>query len=93
MSDLSWWPAPAKLNLFLHVVRRRPDGYHDLQTLFQLIDRCDRIGIAVRNDDGRIVRTHGLSERDARTRIWPSAQRWACSDIPAIRQGADYRGH
>ena len=60
MSELSWWPAPAKLNLFLHVVRRRPDGYHDLQTLFQIIDRCDRIGIAVRRD-GQIQRHGGLS--------------------------------
>jgi hypothetical protein len=34
------WPAPAKLNLFLHVTGRRPDGYHELQTLFQLIDLC-----------------------------------------------------
>lgn len=35
------WPAPAKLNLFLHVVGRRPDGYHLLQTAFRLIDCCD----------------------------------------------------
>jgi 4-diphosphocytidyl-2-C-methyl-D-erythritol kinase len=35
------WPAPAKLNLFLHVVGQRPDGYHDLQTLFQFVDCCD----------------------------------------------------
>ena len=32
------WPAPAKLNLFLHIVGRRPDGYHELQTVFQLVD-------------------------------------------------------
>lgn len=38
-----WWPAPAKLNLWLHVTGRRPDGYHDLQTLFQLIDLCDEL--------------------------------------------------
>src|SRR3970040_2845261 len=37
------WPAPAKLNLFLHVVGRRPDGYHLLQTVFRLIDCCDRL--------------------------------------------------
>ena len=61
MNELSWWPAPAKLNLFLHVVRRRPDGYHDLQTLFQLIDRCDRIGIAVR-PDGQVFRHGGLPD-------------------------------
>jgi 4-diphosphocytidyl-2-C-methyl-D-erythritol kinase len=44
------WPAPAKLNLFLHVTARRPDGYHDLQTLFQLIDLADDIQIQVRPD-------------------------------------------
>jgi len=37
------WPAPAKLNLFLHVVGRRSDGYHLLQTVFRLIDCCDRL--------------------------------------------------
>jgi 4-diphosphocytidyl-2-C-methyl-D-erythritol kinase len=45
--------APAKLNLFLHVVGRRPDGYHLLQTAFRLIDLCDWITIAPR-DDGEI---------------------------------------
>ena len=37
------WPAPGKLNLFLHVVGRRPDGYHALQTAFQFIDLCDSL--------------------------------------------------
>jgi 4-diphosphocytidyl-2-C-methyl-D-erythritol kinase len=58
---LTWWPAPAKLNLFLHVTGRYPDGYHALQTLFQLIDRCDRIGLALRADD-RIERCAGLRQ-------------------------------
>ncbi len=49
-------PAPAKLNLFLHVVGRRPDGYHLLQSVFQLIDRSDTLHFDVRSDD-RIVRT------------------------------------
>jgi 4-diphosphocytidyl-2-C-methyl-D-erythritol kinase len=49
------WPAPAKLNLFLHVVGRRPDGYHRLQTLFQLVDLADTVSVAVR-EDGQIVR-------------------------------------
>ena len=48
--ELSWYPAPGKLNLFLHVLERRPDGYHELQTAFRLIDRCDRVGIALRAD-------------------------------------------
>lgn len=55
------WPAPAKLNLFLHVTGRRPDGYHDLQTLFQLIDLCDEIGITV-TDDARIERVAGPAD-------------------------------
>lgn len=54
----SLWPAPAKLNLFLHVTGRRPDGYHELQTVFQLIDLCDTVGIAVRKD-ARIEREEG----------------------------------
>jgi 4-diphosphocytidyl-2-C-methyl-D-erythritol kinase len=58
---LSWWPAPAKLNLFLHVVGRRADGYHDLQTLFQIIDLCDRIGLS-RREDGVIERVEGMAE-------------------------------
>ena len=52
------WSAPAKLNLMLHVVGRRPDGYHELQTVFQLIDLCDSVEIAVRND-GVITRLKG----------------------------------
>ena len=52
------WPAPAKLNLFLHVTGRRADGYHELQTLFQLIDLTDSIGITVR-EDGLIERPLG----------------------------------
>lgn len=37
------WPAPAKLNLFLHITGRRPDGYHELQTVFQLVELCDEL--------------------------------------------------
>jgi 4-diphosphocytidyl-2-C-methyl-D-erythritol kinase len=54
----SRWPAPAKLNLFLHVTGRRPDGYHELQTVFQLIDLADTIVISLRSD-GRIERPDG----------------------------------
>jgi 4-diphosphocytidyl-2-C-methyl-D-erythritol kinase len=46
----SAYPAPAKLNLFLHVVGRRADGYHLLQTAFRLIDRCDRLRYTLRGD-------------------------------------------
>jgi 4-diphosphocytidyl-2-C-methyl-D-erythritol kinase len=52
------WLAPAKLNLFLHVTGRRRDGYHELQTLFQLIDLCDTLTITPRRD-GQIERPVG----------------------------------
>jgi 4-diphosphocytidyl-2-C-methyl-D-erythritol kinase len=47
---MNWFPAPGKLNLLLHVLGRRADGYHELQTVLRLIDRADRVGIAVRAD-------------------------------------------
>ena len=55
----SYWPAPAKLNLFLHITGRRADGYHELQTVFRLLDWGDRIGLRLR-DDGQ-VRRQGVS--------------------------------
>ena len=54
------YPAPAKLNLFLHVVGRRDDGYHLLQTVFTLIDFCDRLRFRVR-DDGAIDRVSPMA--------------------------------
>ena len=51
--DAGWgrdWPAPAKINLFLHVVGRRDDGYHLLQTAFRLIDLADTLRFAPRGD-------------------------------------------
>jgi 4-diphosphocytidyl-2-C-methyl-D-erythritol kinase len=55
MSTRRVWLAPAKLNLFLHIVGRRSDGYHELQTCFQFVDVCDEIAIEVRAD-GQIRR-------------------------------------
>jgi 4-diphosphocytidyl-2-C-methyl-D-erythritol kinase len=52
-------PAPAKLNLFLHVVGRRDDGFHLLQSAFVLIDWCDMLHVE-RRDDGRLQR-HDLA--------------------------------
>lgn len=53
----SIWPAPAKLNLFLHVVGRRPDGYHLLQTVFRFIDRADGLRFEPRNDERIVLAT------------------------------------
>ena len=59
MTLVTEYPAPAKLNLFLHVVGRRPDGYHLLQSVFTLIDRCDTVRLKVR-DDGEVRRAKDL---------------------------------
>ena len=50
MDDSTAWPAPAKLNLMLRIVGRRADGYHLLQTVFQFLDRCDRLWFIPRAD-------------------------------------------
>lgn len=63
----SAWPAPAKLNLFLQIVGRRPDGYHELQTVFRLLDWGDTVFVRPRAD-GVIARigegANGVAEAD-----------------------------
>jgi len=61
-------PAPAKLNLFLHILGRRDDGYHELQTLFQLLDHGDELALRPRRDGVVAVTVEpplaGIAERD-----------------------------
>lgn len=59
------YAAPAKLNLFLHVIGRRADGYHELQTVFRFIDCCDRLAFHVRADGviARPIDVPGVPER------------------------------
>jgi 4-diphosphocytidyl-2-C-methyl-D-erythritol kinase len=80
------WPAPAKLNLFLHVTGRRADGYHELQTLFQLIDLSDAISISVRLD-GEIERARGPSDIDPEADLTLRAAR-ALKSATGTREGA-----
>ena len=47
--DLELWPAPAKINLFLHVLGKRSDGYHELQTAFQFLDYGDELRFELNN--------------------------------------------
>ncbi|HEY0339593.1 MAG TPA: 4-(cytidine 5'-diphospho)-2-C-methyl-D-erythritol kinase, partial [Steroidobacteraceae bacterium] len=83
------WPAPAKLNLFLHVTGRRPDGYHELQTVFQLIDLCDTVSLSV-TDDGRIERPAGPVGVDADSDLTVRAAK-ALQAATGCRAGASIR--
>jgi 4-diphosphocytidyl-2-C-methyl-D-erythritol kinase len=58
------WPAPAKLNLMLHITGRRADGYHELQTVFQFLDLCDELQFQI-SADGQIDRAEGLTSINA----------------------------
>lgn len=64
LTELRNCPAPAKLNLFLHVTGRRPDGYHLLQTVFQLLDYGDTLHFTLRNDGAvrRVTDLPGVAE-------------------------------
>jgi 4-diphosphocytidyl-2-C-methyl-D-erythritol kinase len=86
---LRWWPAPAKLNLFLHVVARRADGYHDLQTLFQLLDWGDDIAIEV-TDDPQVERIEGPAAIPAEQDLVVLAAR-ALQAASGVRRGARIR--
>jgi 4-diphosphocytidyl-2-C-methyl-D-erythritol kinase len=83
------WPAPAKLNLFLHVTGRRADGYHELQTLFQLIDLCDTVSISVR-EDGQIERPVGPPEVPCEADLTVRAAR-ALQSATGTRLGASLK--
>jgi 4-diphosphocytidyl-2-C-methyl-D-erythritol kinase len=84
----SEWPAPAKLNLFLQITGRRQDGYHQLQTVFRLLDWGDTLYLRVRGDS-QIVRhgksVKGVAEADD---LVVRAARLLQSDAK-VSQGAD----
>lgn len=90
--DLLSLPAPAKINLFLHITGRRADGYHQLQTLFQLLDYGDRLDFQ-RRDDGTITLspTHpAIAEKDNLVyRAAKALQQQAQRQNPAQHYGAD----
>jgi 4-diphosphocytidyl-2-C-methyl-D-erythritol kinase len=97
MRTLNDCPAPAKLNLFLHVTGRRADGYHTLQTAFQLIDRADLLDFAVR-DDGVIRRVNEVPGIPAESdlivraaRLLQSAIRERKPELASNQPGADIR--
>lgn len=88
---VNWYPAPAKLNLFLHVLGRRSDGYHDLQTVFRLIERADEVGISARSD-GVIRRINETPGVDAESDLCLRAARALRETAVARAEGAAMLG-
>lgn len=87
----SVYPAPAKLNLFLHVVGRRADGYHLLQTLFRFVDHGDRLHFAPRADD-QIVLSDPLPGVPPETDLTLRAAR-LLQAATGCHRGVDIRTH
>lgn len=85
------WPAPAKINRFLHITGRRQDGYHELQTLFQFLDWGDELEIATRTD-GDILRKRGNAEVAAEQDLGVRAAK-ALQAATGCRLGADITVH
>ena len=81
-------PAPAKLNLFLHVTGRRPDGYHLLQTVFQLLDHGDTLHFDAR-EDGAIRRTTDVPGVPSDGDLTVRAARLLAAHFPERKLGAD----
>lgn len=84
------WPAPAKLNLFLHITGRRADGRHELQTLFRLLDYGDELRFALRRDAR--VRVHCSMPRGAAAGRAGAMSGDASSDL-AVLAGEDNLAH
>lgn len=80
-------PSPAKLNLFLHITGRRPDGYHELQTLFQFLDYGDTLHFRTRRDPGLTLTpaVPGVAQGDNLIIRAANALRETCD----TQQGAD----
>jgi 4-diphosphocytidyl-2-C-methyl-D-erythritol kinase len=82
-----FWPAPAKLNLFLHITGQRADGFHTLQTVFQFLDFGDRLRFRVRAD-GVVSRTRDLPGVPEAEDLVVRAAR-LLQTVSGVPQGAD----
>ena len=82
-------PAPAKLNLFLHITGRRANGYHELQTLFQFLDYGDTLHFSLR-DDGQLNLLTELAGVDAEDNLIIRAAR-LLREASGCQLGADIR--
>ncbi|MBN1379829.1 MAG: 4-(cytidine 5'-diphospho)-2-C-methyl-D-erythritol kinase [Gammaproteobacteria bacterium] len=81
------WPAPAKINLFLHITGRREDGYHLLQTAFQFLDFCDQLQFQIR-EDGQIRRLTDIPAIPAESDLCVRAAR-LLQQVSGVSRGVD----
>ena len=79
------WPAPAKLNLFLHINGRRSDGYHELQTLFQFVNCCDQL-------DFRVTDTPELILHSDMSNVVADSDNLILRAAKSLQQSTGYRG-
>ncbi|GAB2878828.1 4-(cytidine 5'-diphospho)-2-C-methyl-D-erythritol kinase [Microbulbifer echini] len=83
-------PAPAKLNLILRILGRRPDGYHELQTLFQILDYGDSLDFSPRSDGIISVEAGALDIPEEDNLVYRAAQRlrqsiqWQAGSLPGV---------
>jgi 4-diphosphocytidyl-2-C-methyl-D-erythritol kinase len=80
--------SPAKLNLFLHITGRRANGYHELQTVFQLLDHTDTVNLALLEDERIELQCSGLDIPETENLAWRAARllqhRYNCQKGAAI---------
>ena len=84
------WPAPAKLNLFLHLTGRRSDGYHELQTVFQLVDLVDELQFELLEAPGFTREIHGLGAQALSAE--PASSDLAVRAASALQEATGHRG-
>lgn len=87
LGDERLWPAPAKLNLFLHITGRRPDGYHELQTVFQFLDWGDQLRIEPRADGELLLHEGTPGVQREHDLVYRAA--YALQVATGTRRGAD----
>ncbi|KPK42521.1 MAG: hypothetical protein AMJ78_02200 [Omnitrophica WOR_2 bacterium SM23_29] len=74
MDEVLTLKSPAKINLYLKVLRRRPDGFHDIETIFERIDLCDEIGLRPIKDEIRILCENPEVPSDSHNLAYKAAQ-------------------
>lgn len=82
-----WWPAPAKLNLMLRIIGKRDDGYHNLQTIFQLLTVSDWLNFKLRDDDEIRLKDNCIGVNSAENLVLQSVE--LLREKSGVKKGVD----